>query len=88
MVTGWRAQIATVRPCWGLKSGFLNVAQNLEKLDFRKFRLKRSVFCLFGVANPQIGFKTEGVFSYTFGVAPCPVRRVFSPSHETTCFVG
>ena len=74
---GWQAQIATVRPCWGLKSRFLNVAQNLEKLDFRKFRLKRIVFCLFWVANPQIGFQIEGAFPYTFGVAPCRVRRVF-----------
>ena len=44
--------------------------------EIRKFRLKRSVFCLFGLSGPQIGNQIVDMFLYTFGVGASSVRMV------------
>ena len=77
MVSERRAQIAILPPPCGLKSHYFFDHRFRGMSDFRKIRLKRSVFCLFCLARPQLGFKIEGLFLYTFGVPASSVSRVF-----------
>ena len=77
VVSERRAQIVIFPPPCGLKCHYFFDHQNRGMSDFRKFRLKRSVFCLLCLARPQLGFKIESLFLYTFGCGASSVWRVF-----------